>query len=139
MPGTWRTRTFLLVALLMSHAGVYATAPVAGQVPGRRVIAVSAERFEFWPSEITLAEGEEVEIRHQSQDTVHGFRIIGTSTNVIVPKRGRGEVAVLFRAERSGRYTFECSRMCGAGHNFMRGELKAGERSASNGSGGVSR
>ncbi len=129
MPSAWRAFTLLLAALLLSHAGVSATAPMAGQVAGRRVIAVSAERFEFWPSEITLAEGEEVEIRLQSQDTVHGFRIIGTSTNVIVPKRGRGEVAVLFRAERQGRYTFECSRMCGAGHNFMRGELKAGARS----------
>lgn len=139
MPYTWRMRTFLIAALLLSHAGVHATAPLAGQVPGRRVIAVSAERFEFWPSEITLAEGEEVEIRLQSQDTVHGFRIIGTSTNVIVPKRGRGEVAVLFRAERSGRFTFECSRMCGAGHNFMRGELKAGERSAGERSSGGAR
>ena len=28
-----------------------------------------------------------------------------------------------FTGTTPGRYTFECSRLCGAGHNFMRGVL----------------
>lgn len=79
-----------------------------------------AERFEFWPSQVTLTQGEEVELRIRSADTTHGFRIVGTGTNLIIPKRGRGEAVAAFSAVAPGRYTIECSRMCGAGHNFMR-------------------
>jgi cytochrome c oxidase subunit 2 len=74
--------------------------------------------------------GEEIELRLTSDDTAHGFRIPKTSVNVVIPKRGRREIVVPFRAPEPGRYTFECSRMCGAGHNFMRGVLIVRERTA---------
>jgi cytochrome c oxidase subunit 2 len=119
-----RMKLLVFMTLLFSHAAMQASAPAAGQTAGRRVVDVTAERFEFWPSEIALAEGEEIEIRLTSEDTAHGFRIVGTGTNVVVPKRGMGTIAVVFRAERAGRFEFECSRMCGAGHSFMRGELR---------------
>lgn len=96
----------------------------------RRVIRVSAERFVFTPSEIVVERGEEVELRLSSEDTAHGFRILGTATNVQIPKRGQKELSVTFRAAEAGRYTFECSRMCGAGHHFMRGVLIVREAGA---------
>lgn len=107
------------------------TPAVDGQ--DRRVIRVSAERFAFTPSRIQIEAGEEVELRIRSDDTAHGFRIKdvqmdGAEVNVTLPKRGRGEVVVVLRIDKPGRYTFECSRMCGAGHNFMRGELIVRER-----------
>jgi cytochrome c oxidase subunit 2 len=89
----------------------------------RRVIRITAERFAFSPSEIELREGEEVEFRLRSDDTSHGFRIIGSGVKVAVPKRGKGEVSVVFKAGAAGRYAFECYRMCGAGHDFMRGVI----------------
>ena len=95
----------------------------AGSQTERRVVRVSAERFAFTPSEIVVDAGEDIELRIKSDDTAHGFRIAGTSVNVVIPKRGRGEISVPFRAPEPGRYTFECTRMCGAGHHFMRGEL----------------
>ena len=54
---------------------------------------------------------------------MHGFRIVGTGTNVADSQARKGRVVVRFTGGRPGRYTFECSRMCGAGHNFMRGVL----------------
>ena len=89
----------------------------------RRVIIIHAERFTFTPSRIELAPGEEVELRIKSADTSHGFRIVGTATSVAIPKRGKGDISVVIRLEKPGTYTFECSRMCGAGHHFMRGEI----------------
>jgi cytochrome c oxidase subunit 2 len=89
----------------------------------RRVIEVTAERFAFFPSEIELEVGEEVELRIESDDTAHGFHIAGTTTNVSIPKRGQGTASVVVRFDTPGRHTFECSRMCGAGHHFMRGEI----------------
>ncbi len=111
-----------LVSTLLVH-GAFA------QTPERRVIRVTAERFSFSPSEITLDEGEEVELRFRSEDTSHGFRLAGTAIKVAIPKRGKGEVSVVFKPERTGRYSFECHRMCGAGHDFMRGEIMVRPRS----------
>lgn len=100
------------------------------QAPERRVIRITAERFSFTPSEIVVDVGEEVELRIASDDTIHGFRIAGQAVNLVIPKRGKGEVSATFRATEAGRHTFECTRMCGAGHNFMRGELVVRRRPA---------
>jgi cytochrome c oxidase subunit 2 len=117
-----RTRALIAAAAacLALVAGVLAA---ASQQDDRRVILVIAERFSFTPSEIVVEAGEEVEIRLRSSDTAHGFRIAGTNINVTLPKRGRGEASVVFRSDSPGRYEFECSRLCGAGHDFMRGVL----------------
>ena len=99
----------------------YVSATLAAFQESPRIIDITAERFAFTPSEISLRVGEEVEFRINSEDTAHGFRIAGTPVNRAIPKRGKGELAIRFRPERAGRYNFECNRMCGAGHNFMRG------------------
>ena len=59
---------------------------------------------------------------------MYGFRIVGLDTNVAIPKRGKGELTVTLKVDTPGRYEFHCNRMCGAGHNFMRGELVVRER-----------
>jgi cytochrome c oxidase subunit 2 len=110
---------------------VAATAPGRGQAPAPTVIHVVAERFAFTPSEIRVTEGTSVELRITSDDTSHGFRLIGPEElNVAIPKRNRGDVRVRFDAKEPGRYTFECSHVCGAGHAFMRGTLRVVAREA---------
>ncbi len=88
-----------------------------------RVINVVAERFTFVPSRIRLQLGETVELRIRSLDTNHGFRIEKTGVNVIVPKRGKGDARILFRAQEKGVFRFHCSKACGAGHTIMRGRI----------------
>ena len=114
-------RTLIAALMLSLLGGSPGAAPSQGTSP--RVIDITAERFEFWPTEVVVAEGEEVELRIRSEDTMHGFRIVGAGTNVAIPKRGKGFAVVKFSGAQAGRYTFECNRMCGAGHNFMRGVL----------------
>jgi cytochrome c oxidase subunit 2 len=89
-----------------------------------RVIEIAAERFTFTPSEIRVKAGTRLEIRLESDDTAHGFHIVGTDVDIELPKRGRGVATVMFQP-KAGRYTFECSRVCGAGHEFMRGVIIA--------------
>jgi cytochrome c oxidase subunit 2 len=89
-----------------------------------RTIQIAAERFTFTPSEIRVKAGTRLEIRLESDDTAHGFHIVGTDVDIELPKRGRGAATVTFQPQ-SGRYTFECSRVCGAGHEFMRGVIIA--------------
>lgn len=88
-----------------------------------QVVEVSAERFSFTPSEVRTNVGARVEFKIRSDDTDHGFRILGTDINVRIPKRGQGVVTVPFEPAKAGRYTFECSKLCGAGHSFMRGTI----------------
>jgi cytochrome c oxidase subunit 2 len=94
----------------------------------RRVVRVTAERFSYTPSRIELDAGEAIELVVTSDDTAHGLRIQGTDIDRTIPKRGSGEIRVTVQIDEPGRYTFECSRVCGAGHNFMRGELVVRER-----------
>lgn len=94
-----------------------------------RVIYIVAERFTFTPSTITVDQGTFVQLRISSDDTSHGFKLNGLNdANVEIPKRNRGEVRVTFEAKEPGTYLFECSRVCGAGHGFMRGTVRVRPR-----------
>jgi len=86
-------------------------------------VEIRVERFSFTPSQIRIAAGTTVDLRIRSEDTNHGFRVIGSDIDIVVPKRGRGTATVRFRAESPGEYVFECSKLCGAGHSFMRGTI----------------
>jgi cytochrome c oxidase subunit 2 len=100
-------------------------APAAQAAPplAAQVVEVSAERFAFAPSEVRARAGVPIEFHLTSDDTDHGFRILGTAVDVRIPKRGRGRATVTFTPAEPGRYTFECSHLCGAGHAFMRGTI----------------
>jgi cytochrome c oxidase subunit 2 len=111
-------RTGLAVGVLLTLGMAQAPTP-----PAPRVVRVRAERFSFTPSEIRLKTGETVELRLKSDDTGHGFRIADAEIDVVIPKRGQGEISVVFTGGKPGRYEFECSHMCGAGHSFMRGVI----------------
>src|SRR2546422_8757370 len=91
--------------------------------PSKVRIDIIAERFRFTPDQIRVQRGATVEFVLESDDTDHGFRIVGTDIDRVIPKRGRGSLVVQFTPERSGRYKFECSKLCGAGHEFMQGVL----------------
>jgi heme/copper-type cytochrome/quinol oxidase subunit 2 len=94
-----------------------------GLQPATKVVKVSAERFAFTPSEIVVERGTTIEFHLTSDDTDHGFRIVGTDVNAEIPKRRRGETVVKYVADTAGRFVIECSRPCGAGHTAMRAIL----------------
>lgn len=109
---------------LLCGGMVLALAGVTGsQAQERQVVRIEAERFSFTPSQVTVPLGTTLELRIHSQDTQHGFRIVGQGIDVAVPKRRQGEAVVVFEPTDAGRYRFECSRLCGAGHNFMQGVI----------------
>lgn len=111
-----------IAAVIVEGAGF----PSVDAAQDARVIEITAERFAFTPSEIRVKAGTRLEIRLESDDTAHGFRIVGTDVDIELPKRGRGVATVMFQP-KAGRYTFECSNLCGAGHEFMRGVIIATE------------
>jgi cytochrome c oxidase subunit 2 len=111
-------------AVVMAEGTALPAGALAQPGQGVRVIEIAAERFAFTPSEIRVKAGTPLEIRLESDDTAHGFHIVGTDVDIELPKRGRGVATVNFEP-KAGRYTFECSRVCGAGHEFMRGVIIA--------------
>lgn len=114
----------IIVATVMLSLGLPQNAsPQALKPSSPRVIEVSAERFAYTPSEITVEKGTVIEFHLTSDDTDHGFRIIGTEVDVQIPKRRRGETVVTYTADTAGRFIIECSRPCGAGHTSMRATL----------------
>ena len=117
------TTILLLVSLVLGTApGPKPQAPSPkSQVP--KIVRVSAERFAFTPSEIVVEKGTTIEFHLTSDDTDHGFRIVGTDVNAEIPKRRRGETVVKFVADKEGTFVIECSRPCGAGHTAMRATL----------------
>ena len=115
-----------LALVLLAMSGVSSSRSVGAQE--RLVVQLVAERFSFTPSVIRVPVGTTLEIRVRSQDTMHGFRIVGRGVDIAVPKRRQGEAVVVFEAVSVGRFRFECSRLCGAGHDFMRGEIIVVER-----------
>lgn len=119
---TRRAWLFTVAAAFAGSPGVFARAKSQQTT---QVIDITVERFSFTPSEFRVKAGAPVEIRLQSDDTDHGFRILGTDINVTIPKRGKGRATVKFEPPAAGRYVFECSKLCGAGHSFMRGTLIA--------------
>jgi len=120
-------RAAVISMLFLTSAGVSSGRPSVAQSAGidekTATIEILAERFRFSPDEIRVRLGTTVQFRLESDDTDHGFHIVGTDINRIIPKRGRGAMVVPFKLERTGRYEFECSKLCGAGHEFMRGVL----------------
>jgi cytochrome c oxidase subunit 2 len=114
---------FILLLVAGGSLGGFARLATQPAALPEQIVDVTAERFSFTPSEIRTAVGTTLVIRVSSEDTDHGFYIIGTDVNIEIPKRGRGTATVRFTPDRTGRYTFECSQICGAGHSFMRGEI----------------
>jgi len=102
---------FLICVLLLA-------APLCAE---RKVVRITAERFTFSPSRIKVKQGTDVQLVISSEDTDHGFRIPAAHIDAVVPQNGKGELTVRFIANKKGKYVFECSRPCGAGHNLMRG------------------
>ena len=109
---------FLLLALSLAVA-----AQNTPQGKPDRTIHIVAERFFFSPARVVVKQGSVVELILTSEDTDHGFRLAAANVNAAIPQQGKGELKVRFVAAAKGKYSFECSRACGAGHNLMRGEL----------------
>ncbi len=83
-----------------------------------KVIEITAKKFEFTPSEITLKRGQPVILRVTSVDRVHGFmsKPLKFDTDIVVGKNT--DVAVT--PDTTGDFTVICDHYCGTGHGGMK-------------------
>jgi cytochrome c oxidase subunit 2 len=76
-----------------------------------KVIEITAKKFEFTPSEITLKKGEPVILRLSSSDRVHGFMSKPLKIDTDIPSDTTKDVAVT--PDAAGNYTVICDHYCG--------------------------
>lgn len=118
----WWTLLLLSASRFAENPGSALSQEVPPGMPVQQV-RITVERFSFTPSRIKVKKGTIVEIVAESEDTSHGFHLPAAGIEGLIPARGKGELRVRLEATQAGRYLFECSRPCGAGHNTMRGVL----------------
>ena len=100
----------------MQASGPARVVELTGRLP-------TADQGGWTPEIITVQRGEHVKLRISSEDVVHGFSVpkLGINVDWIEP----GKVTeVEFVAERPGRYAFQCTVWCQAGHWRMRGTIE---------------
>lgn len=105
----------LFVAMLV--AALFSVQPVHSQTAPRR-IEVTAKRFDFAPSEITVKKGEPVVIVLKSVDVAHGLRFRDLGVDVKAEKGKTGDLA--FTPTKTGDFVGQCSVFCGSGHRNMK-------------------
>jgi cytochrome c oxidase subunit II len=110
----------LLLILLLS-----ATAMSAGPSVAPRRIEVTAHRFAYEPSEITLKKGEPVVIVLHSTDVTHGLKIPDLGVLSEVKKGHDAEIELTPTAV--GHFEGKCAHFCGKGHGSMTFEVNVVE------------
>jgi cytochrome c oxidase subunit 2 len=108
--------SLLVVALAAGAASIRAQGDEAGQV-----IKITAKRYEYNPSEITVKKGVPVTLEFTSLDRLHGFSCpdLGIRTDIPPGKASR----VQFVPEKTGTFDFHCDIFCGEGHENMTGKI----------------
>ena len=94
------------------------TATVLGSQPKPvQHVEITASRFSFEPSEITVKKGDPVTITVRSTDVTHGLLIeeLGIRTEV---KKGQTEDQTV-TPETAGTFQGKCAHFCGKGHGSM--------------------
>ena len=83
-----------------------------------KVIEITAKKFEFTPTQITLKKGEPVILRLTSADRVHGFMSKPLKIDTDIPNDKGKDVAVT--PDAAGDFTIICDHYCGTGHGGMK-------------------
>ena len=112
------TATLLVAACGIALAAVAPKANLAGAAVNPKVIEISAKKFQFTPSEITLKKGEPVILRLTSTDRVHGFMSRPFKIDTDIPPNKATDVAVT--PATAGNFTIICDHYCGTGHSNMK-------------------
>src|SRR4029453_17344285 len=97
----------------------FATAAVPAGA--EQVVRMTAKKFEYTPSEITLKKGVPVILEITAVDRDHGFKIPELGVRADLKS---GEVTrVRIVPDRTGTFEFRCDVFCGSGHEDMSGEI----------------
>jgi cytochrome c oxidase subunit 2 len=116
-----RQKLLQLLGAMAVVALIFDVRARSGAAATEQVIHLTAKKFEYSPSEITVKKGQPVVIEIVSLDRKHGFTIPGLKVRSDV-KPGAQNV-VRFTPDKAGTFNFHCDLFCGTGHEGMAGTL----------------
>jgi cytochrome c oxidase subunit II len=112
-------RHLIVIAAVFMLAGIpHAAAQQSGPV---HEIKMTAKKYQFDPSVITVKQGEHVKLVITALDREHGFKLDAFHINEKLPKEK--PITIEFTASKPGTFKFHCSVVCGIGHHRMKGRL----------------
>jgi len=113
-----------LLFVIVMVIGVPLAAVLARSNSGEIVIhAQMADNGGWTPSDLTAQVGVPLHLRLTSDDVVHGFTVGQSSMPAIDVLPGQWTTTTLL-FNQPGKYTFYCTRWCGANHWRMRGTIE---------------
>jgi cytochrome c oxidase subunit 2 len=86
------------------------------QTPRR--IEISAARFKYTPSEITLKKDEPVVLVLRSTDVTHGLKVPDLNVQTTEVKKDQ-DTEIAITPMVAGRFIGKCAHFCGKGHGSM--------------------
>lgn len=86
-----------------------------------QTLEMKAKRFEFTPELIRVKAGTLLQLKIQSTEGTHGFRLSDFGINVRLNENEEQIVEVYL--PKAGEYSFRCSHFCGLGHLGMSGTI----------------
>ena len=105
--------------------GLVGVPAMSGVTRATKVIEISAKKFEFTPSQITLKKGEPVILRLHSSDRVHGFMSKPLKIDTDIPNDTAEDIALT--PDSAGDFTVICDHYCGTGHGGMKMKISVVE------------
>jgi cytochrome c oxidase subunit II len=113
-------RSLFLIVLAAIVLAVFIGSSAMAQ-EAKQVIKVTAKKFEYSPSTITVKKGVPVVLELTSLDRLHGFNCpdLGLRSDIEPGKT----TTVEFTPQKAGTFPFHCDNFCGSGHNRMKGTI----------------
>jgi cytochrome c oxidase subunit 2 len=112
------TKKSKLAAVLLAFALLVVAAGRVRADEASRTVDITAKRFEFTPSTITLKKGETVTLRVKSEDVIHGLFSRDLKIDSDIDPDETRELTVT--PQKAGRFTAICHHFCGGGHGNMK-------------------
>ena len=91
---------------------------LSAQQPAPRVIEITAKRFEFSPSTVTLRRGEAVTIHLTALDRAHGLLVKPLGIDLDADRGDPDQITITPKA--AGTFPAICDHYCGMGHGNMK-------------------
>jgi cytochrome c oxidase subunit II len=102
-------------------AGWRHLATAAVPAGAEQVVHMTAKKFEYTPSQITLKKGVPVVLEITALDRDHGFKVPALGVRADLKSGQVTRVRIV--PDRTGTFEFRCDVFCGSGHEDMSGEI----------------
>ena len=108
----------IALAALAPNGNIVRAQEAANAAVEPKVIEISAKKYEFSPSQVTLKKGEPVILRLTSTDRIHGFMSRALKVDTDITPGKTTDIAVT--PSTDGTFTVICDHYCGTGHGNMK-------------------